>query len=261
MVNKSEHVVVSMTSFPAAINYAVGAIRSLLAGNALPDRLILYVTLSQFGDEGLPTELKELEKQNDIFEIRDYPVDIRSYRKLIPALSDFPDSIIVTVDDDVYYHPDMLGRLLKFHELFPDDIIAHRAKRIAIGKPYRKWRKFRWYHFINQRIKRSTLNIQTGVGGVLYPPGALCKEMMDAELFTKLAPTADDIWFWAAAVTNGRKILPVPFGFNKPKGLGKPRSLSLKTVNFKDGTDRNVETLENIMEYFPEIRRNLEYGH
>ena len=50
-------VVVSMTSFPQAIPYAVGAIRSILNGSVLPDRLVLYLTFSQFGDAGLPEEL------------------------------------------------------------------------------------------------------------------------------------------------------------------------------------------------------------
>ena len=47
MENK-EKVIVSMTSFPAAIEYAVGAVKSLLAGSVLPDKIVLYLTLSQF---------------------------------------------------------------------------------------------------------------------------------------------------------------------------------------------------------------------
>ena len=35
-----EQVVVSMTSFPAAIPYAVGAVRSILQGSELPDKLV-----------------------------------------------------------------------------------------------------------------------------------------------------------------------------------------------------------------------------
>ena len=101
-------VVVSLTSFPQAIPYAVGAIRSILNGSVLPHRLVLYLTFSQFGDAGLPEELIGISRENPVFEIRNYDRDIRSYRKLIPALIDFPEAIIVTVDDDVHYHPNML---------------------------------------------------------------------------------------------------------------------------------------------------------
>ncbi|MDE5674997.1 MAG: glycosyltransferase [Muribaculaceae bacterium] len=253
-----EEVIVSLTSFPAAISYVVPTVRSILGGSVLPDKVVLYLTFSQFGDEGLPQELTRLAQENDLFEIRDYGRDIRSYRKLVPALRDFPDAVIVTIDDDVAYHKNMLGDLLQLHERIPDAILAHRAKLIRPGMPYKKWRKYRWYHFLFKKYIPYYRNIQTGVGGVLYPPGSLKKEMIDEDLFTRLAPTTDDIWFWAAAVANGRKIVPVPFGHNKPKGVGKPKELSLKTVNFKSGTDRNAAALEAIFKEYPSIRKLVE---
>ncbi len=251
-------VVISMTSFPAAIGYAAGAVRSLLAGDVLPDRLVLYLTFSQFGDEGIPAELLELAEKNPVFEVRDYDRDIRSYRKLIPALNDFPDAVIVTVDDDVAYHPGMLRILLDLHREYPDAVLAHRAKRILPGRPYSKWPKYRWYSFLRKRIHKGYANVQTGVGGVLYPPHSLKADMLSEELFTSIAPTADDLWFWAAAVANGRMVIPVPFGQNKPKGLGKPKALSLKTTNFKSGVDRNLASLEAILEKYPVVKERLE---
>lgn len=256
--NQREEVIVSLTSFPAAIKYAIPTIESLLKGSVLPDRIVLYLTYSQFGDKGLPPELMALVEENPIFEVRNYDRDIRSYRKLIPALADFPEAVIVTVDDDVCYHKDMLRDLLRLHREFPDTVLAHRAKRIKPGKPYKTWSKYRWYDFLFCRVHSGYKNIQTGVGGVLYPKDSLKKEMLDADLFTSIAPTADDIWFWAAAVANGVPVMPVPFGHNKPRGLGKPKELSLKTVNFKSGTDRNAEALEAILKKFPEIKQRVE---
>ena len=254
---EKRQVVVSMTSFPAAITYAAQAIESLLKGSVLPDKLILYLTFSQFADCGIPQRLKELSKENPVFEIRDYGRDIRSYRKLIPALADFPEAVIVTVDDDVAYHRHMLRDLLSLHARIPDAVLAHRAKSICPGKPYRQWRKYRWYDFLLRRIHRSFLNLQTGVGGVLYPPHSLKEDMLDVELFTELAPSTDDIWFWAAAAANGYPVVPVPFGRNKPHGLGKPKKLSLKTVNFKGATDRNLSALNAVLEHFPEVQERI----
>ena len=253
-------VIVSLTSFPGAIEYAAGAVESILKGSVLPHKIVLYVTMSQFEGLDLPDKLKRLEKENDIFEIRNYDREIRSYRKLVPALADFPEATIVTIDDDVAYHPHMLRDLLRLHEKYPEYVLAHRAKKIKPCKPYKKWSKYRWYHFLTKRFQPGFDNIQTGVGGVLYPPGALKSEMIREDLFTKLAPTADDLWFWAAAVANGRKILPVPFGRNKPRGLGKPKELSLKTVNFKSGTDRNLRTFNAIIQHYPEIKERLQDG-
>lgn len=253
-----QQVIVSLTSFPAAIPYAAQAVQSILNGSVLPDKVILYLTFSQFGEGGIPQELQKLANDNSRFEIRDYPRDIRSYRKLIPALNDFPNDIIVTVDDDVAYHKNMLRDLLRLHKQMPQAILAHRAKRMKPDEPYRKWKKYRWYHFLLKKIHTSFKNIQTGVGGVLYPPHSLKKEMINVELFTELAPTTDDIWFWAAGVANGIPVIPVPFGHNKPKGLGKPRKLSLKTVNFKSGIDRNSAALKNIFEKYPLIKQKVE---
>lgn len=259
--NEKREIVVAMTTFPAAAHYAAQAVRSILRGDALPDRLVLYVTKAQFGPDGLPEELKRLEAENPIFEIRDYPVDIRSYRKLIPALRDFPEAVIVTVDDDVNYHRRMLAELLELHAREPQAVLAHRAKLIKPGRPYKKWRKYRWYHFLAKRIHRGYANLPTGVAGVLYPPHCLREDMLDPQLFTELAPTTDDVWFWAAATANGRPVIPVPFGRNKPRGLGKPKELSLKIDNFKRSTDRNAAALAAICARYPEIKQRLEDGY
>lgn len=254
-----EKIIVSLTSFPAAIDYSVLAIKSLLKGSLLPDKLVLYLTFDQFKEcGGIPEELKTLEKENPIFEIRDYPRDLRSYRKLIPALKDFPEDVIVTVDDDVNYDKDMLKDLIELHRQYPDSILANRAKIVDPTKPYRKWKKLRWYDFIFDKIKIDPHVIQTGVGGVLYPPHSLKAEMLDEDLFMELAPTTDDIWFWAAAIANGKTVLPVPFGIhNKPKSVGKPREVSLKSVNFKNGTSRNDDAMKVILARFPEIKSSV----
>ena len=255
---KQKKVIVSLTSFPAAIPYAKEAITSILTGSALPDKVVLYLTFSQFEDSKIPTELLTLAKNNPLFEIRNYNEEIRSYRKLIPALKDFPDAIIVTIDDDVLYHKNMLRDLLALHKQIPEAIIANRAKKIKLNTPYRQWRKYRWYHSLVKKLNFNYKNIQTGVGGVLYPPNSLSQEMLNSKIFKEIAPTTDDIWFWAAAVANGTYVVPFPFGkYNKPRGLEKPKNLSLKTVNFKTGTDLNRAALEIILEKYPVVKKRI----
>lgn len=255
---KKPDIIVSLTSFPAAIGYAAGAVRSVLQGSMLPDRVVLYLAEPQFPDGKVPAEIEALKAENPRFEVRWCAEDIRSYKKLVPALADFPDAVIVTVDDDVWYHRNMLRDLVRLHERLPEAILAHRAKRVKPGAPYRDWKKYRWYHFLFRRLHLDYVTIQTGVGGVLYPPGALRADMLDPEIFMALAPTTDDIWFWAAAVARGTYVVPVPFGWhNKPRGLGKPKALSLKTVNFKSGEDRNAAALAAVLEKYPVIKQRL----
>ena len=144
---KQKKVIVSLTSFPAAITYATDAIKSILKGSTLPDKLVLYLTFSQFEDSKILSELKTLANNNPLFEIRNYNEDIRSYRKLIPAIKDFPNDIVVTIDDDVSYHKNMLRDLLRLHKQIPQVIIANRAKKIKLNAAYRKWKKYRWNVF------------------------------------------------------------------------------------------------------------------
>lgn len=253
-------IIVSLTSFPAAIPYAVQAIRSVLEGSLLPDKIVLYLDTQKYPGGMLPEELEALLAENPIFEVRFDAAEIRSYKKLVPALRDFPEDVIVTIDDDIRYHADLLRDLVRLHQQLPDAIIAHRVRRVQLDTPYRKWRKYKWYDFLFKKIHFDYRAMQTGVGGVLYPPHSLDEKMLDPELFMKLAPTNDDIWFWAAAVSQGTYVVPLPNGHRKPFEIGKPGEVSLKTVNLKPGDDRNREALENILKYYPQIRKKLQAG-
>lgn len=256
-MNHPQKTIVSLTSFPAAIPYAVQAIRSILKGTILPDRIVLYLDTQKFPDRILPPELEALRAECPFFEVRFDPAEIRSYKKLIPALRDFPEDIIVTVDDDINYPPNLLHDLLKLHQHLPDAIVAHRVRKVKLNKPYRKWRKYKWYDFIFKKYHFSHLAMQTGVGGVLYPPHSLDEKMLEPSLFMALAPTTDDVWFWLAAVSRGTYVVPLPNGQRRAKEVGKPAQFSLKTVNLKPGDDRNKEALDRILAHYPELRQRL----
>ena len=257
MMDNKQQIIVSLTSFPAALPYAAQAIRSILQGTLLPDKIVLYLDTQKFPDGTLPAEIEALKAECPFFEVRLDPAEIRSYKKLIPALRDFPEDVIVTIDDDIRYHPDLLRNLVALHKRVPDAIIAHRVRKVRPGAPYRKWRKYKWYDFIFKKIHRTHLAMLTGVGGVLYPPHSLDEKMLDPELFMTLAPTVDDVWFWVAAVSKGTYVIPLPNGQRTAKGVGKPRELSLMSVNLHPEDDKNSKALDRIMEKFPVIRQSL----
>ncbi len=257
-MNDRPRIIVSLTSFPAAVPYAATAIRSVLNGSLLPDRIVLYLDTQKFPDGVLPQELEKLKSESPVFEVRFDPAEIRSYKKLIPALRDFPDDIIVTIDDDIFYHRNMLRDLVNMHRSHPDAIVAHRARKVRLDAPYKDWRKYKWYDFIFKRYYLSRLSMQTGVGGVLYPPHSLDETMLDPALFMSMAPTNDDIWFWLAAVSKGTYIVPLPNGRRHAAEIGKPEELSLKTVNLELNNDLNRKALDKALEYYPAIRRKLE---
>ncbi len=250
-------IIVSLTSFPEAIPFAVQAIRSILRGTVLPDRVVLYLDSDKFPGGVLTSELEALRHECPILEVRFDPRPIRSYKKLIPALEDFPDDIIVTVDDDINYHRNILHDLLAVHRKFPRAIVAHRVRKVLPNQPYKRWRKYKWYDFLLRRYHFSHLAMQTGVGGVLYPPHSLDEAMLKEEQYMTLAPTTDDIWFWASAVSKGTYVVPVPFGTTTAPEVGKPKELSLKTLNLQATDDRNTAALKAILEHYPKIRSKI----
>lgn len=196
-------IIISLTSYPARIKFVSQTITSLINQKSHFDKIILWLATSEFPnmEADLPIDLINL-KQNGL-NIQ-WCNNIKSYKKLIPTLTAFPNSIIVTADDDVIYPSDWLCRLLKAYQKFPTCIHCLRAHRICFSKNeialYRNW---------DQSItsnKASSLLFPTGVGGVLYPPNSLHKDVIKSELFTTLCPDTDDIWFWAMATLNGTKI-------------------------------------------------------
>jgi hypothetical protein len=131
--------------------------------------------------------------------------DIKSYKKLVPALREFPDDVIVTADDDIYYPPEWLERLHRAYLLAPNQIHAHRAHRVSLAdadsiQPYGRWQKN-----ISSSEASFTVFPTTG-GGVLYPPSSLHPDVRDEATFLRLAPHADDLWFWVMALRQGTRL-------------------------------------------------------
>ena len=84
-------------------------------------------------------------------------------------MQDFPNEIIVTIDDDVRYHRNMLKCLLSRHKKYPNAIIGHRVRRIKLNAKYRKWKCYKRVSLLTRSFKPSFRNLQTGVG-VFYIP-------------------------------------------------------------------------------------------
>lgn len=251
--------IVSLTSYPARINEVCYTIYSLLEQSTKPDEIVLWLGSDKFPnkEKDLPEILLNMRKRGLTIQ---WCKDIRSYTKLVPALKRYPDDIIVTADDDIYYPKDWLEKLYKAYQKNPEDIICHRVHFVTQDcdgkiKPYKEWKH-------ESRIPQySYLNFLTGVGGVLYPPHCLHKDVIKNKLFQKLAPLADDIWFWAMAVLNGTKIRNIKNGYTKLQYVNEDREMglingqTLASENVVNG--KNDEQLQNILKKYPELYKKF----
>ena len=194
-------VIVSLTSYAERFNDLVISLYSLLDQTIKPDKIILWLSDEFEGVNDLPYEITRFIKNG--LEIR-FVKDIKSYTKAIYTFKEYPNAVIITADDDVYYPRKWLEKLYYSYIAHSEDIQVHRAHRVKKTDkgiaPYESWGKH-----VNEETARFD-NFLTGAGGVLYPPACFSKEVLREDIFLKYAPYADDIWFWVMALIHGRKI-------------------------------------------------------
>ncbi|MGV8985075.1 MAG: glycosyltransferase family 2 protein [Cypionkella sp.] len=230
--------IVSLTSYPARFPVLALTLSALLRQTIRPDAVVLWVAE---GDAAfLPPDVTAFLAEG--LQIRSC-TDWRSYKKIIPTLTAYPDSLIVTADDDVYYGPTWLEELVRVAQEAPGRVVAHRAHRVSLSPagglaPYDHWKKN-----ISGAVEGPEI-FATGVGGVLYPPGVLADEALSPELFMNLCPDADDVWlYWMTrrAGSLARHVGPPTRVIEWPESQGQ--SLRAKNHGPAAGNDRALAAM------------------
>ena len=250
-VINDEDVIVSLTSYSyRVVKSAPYAIFSLFTQSLLPNRIILYLGKNEWNDENIPDNLKRLKLSG--LEIV-YCDDIKSYKKLIPALEEFPNNVIITFDDDVYYHKEIVAELLvEYRKSDKRSVICHRGalveRRLGEFLPYNQWKDYIYGN-------KYSLYSPIGVNGVLYPGDIYDEEIFKKEIFMKYAPFADDLWFWLMSYRLGINIIIVEFTSQEENlnvdtmdQLIRKNSTALNFINFVDGA--NDTQLKLLLEYY-----------
>ena len=280
---EGEKIIVSLTSFPARINIVVKTIKTLLTQTLKPDAVILWLAPEQFpnGEKDLPQELLDLKQYGLTI---DWYKDIRSYKKIIPTLKKYPNAVIITTDDDIYYAPDTVESLYKSYLEHKNEVHAHRcdwlkvveedAKTVPHPSPLLqgegmtevvqtqkkviKWEKTRELYLDRHRGVASFHNRLTGYGAVLYPPNCFYKDVCDESLIKELIPTHDDIWLWAMATLNGYKTRLVKGYSESINYVENSQQYGLCKIN-KKGVGMSLdEAYEIMLNKYPQLLEILE---
>lgn len=241
--------IVSLTSYGRRVKKTLpSAVRSMLVQSRRPDKIVVWLDENKFTSENIPKNLKRLRDKYGV-EIC-FCDDLKSYKKLIPSLLQFPDDVIVTVDDDWVYRRKTLEMLWNAYVADSKNIyctLAHNPLFDADGHlmPYNKWRQ-------NLVKDEPGLLFPLGGSGTLYPPHSLYKQVVDIQLFTELAPQADDVWFWAMALKNGyrcrlacgkKMFFPIDLIYQQTH-----KDASLKESNLHE--NQNDVQIEKVVSYF-----------
>lgn len=248
--NRERPLVVSLTSYGRRVTETVPyTVISLLRQSYKPDELILWLDDTNWSEQNIPQSLKRLQKYGLTIK---YCEDIRSYKKLIPTLINRPDSLVVTADDDVFYPSDTVERLIKEYQKNPNRVYCNIAHCVKIDSVSGLCRYKEWNGDIYD--ESGSLVFPIGVGCILYDPRLLYKDVTRKDLFTRLSPQADDVWFYFMELLKGTECCVLKrraFGPFYPIDMfyqlcHKNSSLVKQNV----GEDLNDLQIKNVMEHY-----------
>lgn len=238
----SSSAVVALTSYPERIVHAWRSIETILRQDIHAGTVVLVLAESDFPRREIPLRLQRQTKRGlEILWVRRNGF---SFDKLIPVRSLFPESPIITVDDDLYFPSSLVGDLVATSYDFPGAIIGARGWRVAASPDDGKLRfGDGWTRSVSGDAGRG-LHLPGG-NGCLYPPQSLDPMVDRLDLALELAPTNDDIWFWIHAVRAGTEFVCLGMPPHLPV---KPqrRTPALSHVN-RVGQD---DQFQSVMRYF-----------
>lgn len=191
VVSDSDLIIVSLTSFPARINKVWIVIESMLRQSKKPDKIILWIANEEFPNTFLlPKRLLDCIDRG--LEIRYVNDNLLSHNKYYYAFMTYPNSIIVTIDDDIIYPGNLIETLYSHYTINKNSIICNLSRRIVYKNseflPYVLW------PIVNRYVENDRSLLFLGCGGVLYPPHSLHPEYRDVKALKSLALKADDLW-------------------------------------------------------------------
>jgi len=211
----------------------------------LPNKIILWLS-NDLVNKPLPNMLERQVKRG--LEIK-YCEDIRSYKKLIPALQQYPDDIIITIDDDVIYNYDVIELLYKSYQQYPDCVHALWAHEMMLDDQgnvieYGEWKS------TTDDFSPSKMTFPVGCAGILYPPHCLDDEVLNKDAFMSICPHADDVWFKMMALKKSTLARMIPTGLHERHYFDNPlwqdRGLTQTNVN----THGNDEQIKRVLDKY-----------
>lgn len=177
--SKMPKLIVSFTSYPERIDSVKHVLDSLYAQTLQADEIILWLAEEEFPNKeaDLPKVLQE-DLSSNRFTLR-WCDNLGSHKKYFYAMQEYLEDIIVTVDDDTYYHPNSLEKLMSAHIESPNAVAAFCTSLIKLDAELRPRPIHEWLFDYHGLSTPSMLLMAIGVGGVLYPPYVVSNKIFD----------------------------------------------------------------------------------
>lgn len=248
---------VSCTSIFQNQDILLTTLRSIEKQSMKPERLFVFLSTEPYlldqgfkeGSESIQAELSQFLKDQQSWITLEFVPNTGPYRKLLPLIERYAleeNVLVVTIDDDTIYPPDLLQNMM--NDFVRNDCnccVSYRGFTM-VGD----WANLSYENRAPKLTEKSVKNFATGKGGVLYPVGLFRPRLVDflkREWYQTLCPTGDDIWF-----NLNRMALNIPLFVDNAKqymlkDLTRPE-LSLYTqYNLKDHT--NTKQIRQVVQF------------
>lgn len=257
-IDETSQMIVSLTTFPDRINDVWISISSIMNQTRKAKKILLWLSKEQFSDDyQLPESLLKL--QNRGLEIRMCEDDFMPHKKYFYAMQEYPNDIIVTIDDDIFYPGNHLEKLWEKHLEYPDAVCCWYAGKMRYDNSGKLLKYNDWQSDVSGEVEPTLQILPVGCGGVLYPPHALHEDAFNSDNFSKLCIKTDDLWLKAMEVKKNTKCVRCVEDSLIFYGLIKTRHKGL----FKENADSdgNDVALRNILRAYPEVEESLYLDH
>lgn len=251
----SAELAVSFTSYPARIGYAADIVNQMHSQTMKPDSVFLTLCREEFpgGEASLPEELRT-QINGGLVSIIWCDTNIKAHKKYLYTFRQLDGSVIVTVDDDIKFKPDILEKLWYSYLRYPEAVSAIRTHYMTVSTdgrimPYEKWVKDTGMlmHKPSHRL------LATGGAGALYPPSVLRNnEMLQESLMMELAPLADDLYLKAMELTEGVPVVRASSASGL-KYLGDTQNDKLWDINIEENDLQLEKLMGYIKDHFAEV--------
>lgn len=206
---EKERLVVSFTSMPRRIENIPAVVDSIMAQTTVPDKIVLYLHEDDFPKRNLPDAVIGLTDKYKSFEIRWPERNLGVHLKIIPALKDFPNDLIVNIDDDMIYDEEFIQKLVECHLENPGCVCCNFCHGVKYENDAFRVVKVPQYTGVSNK---SVMNRLLSGHGSLYPPhifDGTC--IFDSDAMLAIAKTHDEIWMWGNLFMKGIETVRVGY--------------------------------------------------
>lgn len=234
--------IVSMTSFRDRFKNLPLVFGSLLNQTMKPKKIVVVLD-----DVDVPYITREMQDyfDRDDFEVIITADDIRPHKKYYYAMQKYRKDIIITVDDDVLYHPDMVASLYSSYLKYPECVHGMVCACVRFHINDRPKLKTSWYFNYKDITEPTYRLVAEGIGGVLYPPNILNIKKRNIDDIREFL-TEDDLYLKKLEVEKGIRVVYAPsvLGYaQRPVQLKEGQERALYRINGKTGSKEYIDKI------------------